>query len=112
MAMELYINGVQQTNFIFSAPYKETIDEELDQLNFQIKSSTRLTFNKFDKVRFVIKQIRIYPSTYETIIDKIFCLFNYKESLNGMLWVYQITCLSPTKILENLIIKGLSLIHI
>lgn len=108
MAMELYINGVQQTNFIFSTPYKDTIDEELDQLNIQIKSETSLTFNKFDKVRFVIKQIKTLPSTYETILDKTFCLFNYKYSLKGMVKVYQLTCLSPTKILENVIINGMA----
>ena len=109
MAMELYINDVQQTNFILSAPYKDTIDEELDQLNFQIKSSTRKYFKKNDKVRYVLKQVNSGdPITYETILDKIFCLFNYKESLDGMLWVYQITCLSPTKILENIIINGMA----
>ena len=102
MSMRLWINGTELTDFILSTPYKDTIDEELDQLNFQIKSDTRLSYKKFDKVMYWIG----HGST--VALNKKMAIFDVVESWKGEKWVYQITCLSPTKILENIIINGMA----
>lgn len=105
MSMSLWINGTQLTDFILSTPYKDTIDEELDQLNIQVKSTTRQSFKKFDKVRYLIEH-----GTFGAlaVLDKIMAIFDVVESWKGEKWVYQITCLSSTKILENIIINGMA----
>lgn len=102
MAMRLWINGTELTNFILSTPFKDTLDEELDNLNFQIKSATRLTYKKFDKVMYWIGQ----GST--VILNKKMAIFNIVETWEGEKWTYQISCLSPTKILESIIINGMA----
>ena len=105
MGMKLYINGTQLTDFLLSTPYKDTIDEELDQLNFQVKSDTKLTYKKFDKLRYVIEHGTINPATK---LDKIMCLWEIVETWEGEKWLYQLSCLSPTKILESVIINGMA----
>ena len=102
MAMRLWINGTELTNFILSTPFKDTLDEELDNLNFQIKSATRLTYKKFDKLMYWIGQ----GST--VILNKKMAIFNIVETWEGEKWTYQISCLSPTKILESIIINGMA----
>ena len=102
MSIYLGINGTQITNFIISTPFKDTIDEELDNFNFQIKSATRLTYKKNDRVVYSIKQ------GTTTILQKVFCIFNIVETWEGEKWLYQISCLSPTKLLENIIINGMA----
>ena len=104
--VKLYVNGTELTNFIFSTPYKDTIDDELDQTNFQIKSTTRKYFNKNDKIRYWLYVPK--DNTNYTLIDKTLCLFDYVETFEGDYYLYQLTCLSPTKLLENLIINGLA----
>lgn len=104
--IDLKINGTSQTNYILSTPFKDTIDEELDQFNFQIKSTTRLSFNKYDKVEYKITQP--LGNSTQTILEKVFALFGCNESWEGEYWLYQITCISPTKILENIIINGMA----
>ena len=102
----LKINNVLQTNFILSTPFKDTIDEELDQFNFQIKSTTRLSFNKYDKVEYKITQP--LGNSTQTILEKVFALFGVVETWECEYWLYQITCISPTKILEGIIINGMA----
>lgn len=102
MAMRLWINGTELTNFILSTPFKDTLDEELDNLNFQIKSTTRLTYKKFDKLMYWIGQ----GST--VVLNKKMAIFNIVETWEGEKWTYQISCLSPTKILESIIINGMA----
>ena len=104
--IDLKINGTSQTNFILSTPFKDTIDEELDQFNFQIKSTTRLSFNKYDKVEYKITQP--LGNSTQTILEKVFALFSCNETWDGEYWLYQITCISPTKILEGIIINGMA----
>ena len=99
----LLINGVLQSNFILSTPYKDTLDEELDQFNFQVKSTTRQTFKKNDKVVYIVKHTQYY-----TRLQKVLCLFSCVESWEGGYWLYQLTCISPTKLLENIIINGMA----
>lgn len=99
----LLINGVSQSNFILSTPYKDTLDEELDQFNFQVKSTTRQTFKKNDKVVYIVKHTQYY-----TRLQKVLCLFSCVESWEGGYWLYQLTCISPTKLLENIIINGMA----
>lgn len=99
----LLINGVLQSNFILSTPYKDTLDEELDQFNFQVKSTTRQTFKKNDKVVYLVKH-----DQYHTRLSKVLCLFSCVESWEGGYWLYQLTCISPTKLLENIIINGMA----
>lgn len=99
----LLINGVLQSNFILSTPYKDTLDEELDQFNFQVKSTTRQTFKKNDRVVYIVKH-----DTYHTRLQKVLCLFSCVESWEGGFWLYQLTCISPTKLLENIIINGMA----
>lgn len=107
--VKIYRNGTQLTNFILLAPYSDTIDDELDKANFQIKSATRLTFYKNDKITYIVSQ---NISNVETnVIQKTFCLFDYVETLDGEYWLYQLTCLSPTKLLENIIINGMAETH-
>jgi len=100
--IQLYVNGTELTNYIVATPFKDTIDDELDQFNFQLKSTTRLSFRKYDQVN--------YRITHNTSLklNKIFCLFSYVEKLEGQYWTYQISCLSPTKILDNIIINGMA----
>jgi len=102
MALRLWINGTELTNFILSTPFKDTLDEELDNLNFQIKSATRLPYKKFDKLMYWIGQ----GST--VVLNKKMALFNIVETWEGEKWTYQISCLSPTKILESIIINGMA----
>ena len=102
MSMRLWINGTELTDFILSTPFKDTIDEELDQLNIQIKSDIRLSYKKFDKVMYWIG----HGST--VALNKKMAIFDVVESWKGEKWVYQITCISPTKILENIIINGMA----
>ncbi len=104
--IDLKINGTSQTNFILSTPYKDTIDEELDQFNVQIKSTSRLSFNKYDKVEYKITQP--LGNSTQTLLEKVFALFSCNETWEGDFWLYQITCISPTKILENIIINGMA----
>lgn len=107
--VKIYRNGTQLTNFILNAPYSDTIDDELDKANFQIKSTNRLTFSKNDKITYIVSQI---ISDVETnVIQKTFCLFDYVETWEGEYWLYQLTCLSPTKLLENIIINGMAETH-
>ena len=107
--VKIYRNGTQLTNFILLAPYSDTIDDELDKANFQIKSTSRLTFTKNDKITYIVSQI---ISNVETnVIQKTFCLFDYVETLDGEYWLYQLTCLSPTKLLENIIVNGMAETH-
>lgn len=107
--VKIYRNGTQLTNFILLAPYSDTIDDELDKANFQIKSTSRLTFTKNDKITYIVSQ---NISNVETnVIQKTFCLFDYVETLDGEYWLYQLTCLSPTKLLENIIVNGMAETH-
>ena len=60
MSMRLWINGNEITTFSlsninYSTPFKDTIDEELDQFNFQIKTS-QFSIKKNDKINYVIKK--------------------------------------------------------
>ena len=104
--IKLYRNGNELTNFILSTPYKDTLDAELDKLNFQIKSTTRLTFKKNDKIRYYNYVSK--NNTNYTLIDKNLCLFDWLETLEGEYWLYQLTCFSPTKLLEGIIINGMA----
>lgn len=107
MAMRLWINGTEITSFSlssinYSAPFKDTIDEELDELNIQVKSTTRQSFKKNDKLMYWIGH-------YSTIVlNKKMAIFNVVETWEGEKWLYQISCISPTKLLENIIINGMA----
>lgn len=105
--MDLWLNGVKLTNYVINTPYSDTIDEELDKMNFQIKSQSRITFNKNDRLVYQVKQPNDNNST-TLIINKIFCVFDWVETLEGDYWLYQLTLLSPTKLLENIIINGMA----
>ena len=104
---ELYVNSVLLTNYEISTPYSDTIDEELDSFNFQIKSENRISFKKYDKIQYIIKQ-KDYANNYTPILSKIFALFDFVETYENEYWLYQLTLLSPTKLLENLIINGMA----
>ena len=95
-------NGVELTNYILSAPYSDTLDDELDKANFQIKSTNRITFNKNDKIYYEIK------TGQDVVIEKNMCLFDWVESYENEYWLYQLTLLSPTKLLEGFIINGMA----
>lgn len=104
--VKLYLNGTELTNFILSTPYKDTIDIELDKLNFQIKSENVISFSKWDKITYKL-QVSKNNTTYD-LISKNFCLFDWVETYEGGFWLYQLTLLSPTKILDNVIINGMA----
>ena len=87
MAMQIWINGTQITNYILSTPFCDTIDEELDQLNFQVKSSTRLNYEKFDRVVYIITKGNT------TLLQKTMCLFGINEKWEGEKWTYSLSCL-------------------
>lgn len=103
---ELYLNDTLLTNYIMDTPYSDTIDEELDKFNFQLKSQNRILFKKNDKIHYVLKQT--LNNVITNVIDKVFCLFDYVETYEGEYYLYQLTCLSPTKLLENVIINGMA----
>lgn len=104
--VKLYLNGTELTNFILSTPYKDTIDIELDKLNFQIKSENVISFSKGDKITYKI-QLSKNNTTYD-LLTKNFFLFDWVETYEGGFWLYQLTLLSPTKILDNVIINGMA----
>lgn len=104
--VKLYKNGTELTNFILSTPFKDTIDIELDKLNFQIKSESVISFSKWDKITYKL-QVSKNNTTYD-LISKNFCLFDWVETYEGGFWLYQLTLLSPTKILDNVIINGMA----
>ena len=105
--IKLYKNGVELTNFIVNAPYSDTLDDELDKANFQIKSPTRLSFVKNDKITIQVMQ-KLTSSSYQYLVNKVMCLWDYVETLEGGFWLYQLTLLSPTKLLEGFIINGMA----
>ena len=100
--VQLWINGTQITDYILTTPFKDTIDEELDSLNFQFKRNSRFSITKNDKVVY-----NIYHGV-NNILSKKFCVYNIVETWEGEKWLYQVSCLSPTKILENIIINGMA----
>lgn len=107
--VKLYINGTELTNFILSTPYKDTLDAELDVMNFQIKLmgiNSYMVLSKNSKIRYY--HYVSYNNTDYTIVDKTMCLFDWVETLEGDYWVYQLTCFSPTKLLEGIIINGMA----
>lgn len=107
--VKLYLNGTELTNFVLSTPYKDTLDAELDVMNFQIKLmgiNSYFTFHKNDKIRYYHYVSR--NNVDYTIVDKTMCLFDWLETLEGDYWVYQLTCFSPTKLLEGIIINGMA----
>lgn len=100
--INLYKNGVELTNFIIDAPYSDTLDAELDKANFQIKSTNRISFNKNDKIYYEI------TTGQDAVIEKNMCLFDWVETYENEYWLYQLTLLSPTKLLEGFIINGMA----
>lgn len=107
MAVKIFINGTEIVNFSFpsiniSIPFKDTIDEELDSLNFQFKTYSRYGIKKNDRVVY-----NIYHGV-NNVLSKKFCVYNVVETWEGEKWLYQVSCLSPTKILENIIINGMA----
>lgn len=100
--INLYKNGVELTNFIMDAPYSDTLDAELDKANFQIKSTNRISFNKNDKIYYEI------TTGQDAVIEKNMCLFDWVETYENEYWLYQLTLLSPTKLLEGFIINGMA----
>ena len=101
--IKVFRGSTELTNFILSNPYKDTLDEELDRASFQIKTTTRLTnLSKYEKFTFQITQNNVLT------LGKTLALFDYVETYEGEYWLYQLTLISPTKILENIIINGMA----
>ncbi len=103
----ILLNNVELTNYILDTPYKDTIDDELDNLNFQLKSTTRIDFRKGDKLQYIVKQ-QNYLYNDVNIIEKTFMVFDWVETYEDEYWLYQLTLLSPTKLLEGLIVNGMA----
>lgn len=106
--LSIYLNGTELTNVLLQTPYKDTLDKELDQLNLVIKSETPITFKKNDKIRYLRTQNYNNNNNTATLIDKNFCLFSFLENKNGAYYTYNLNMLSPTKLLENIIINGMA----
>jgi len=104
--LRLWHNGTLMEHYIVSSPITDTLDDELDKATFQIKSTTRQTFHKNDKIRYLISIGTDGNRT--SVVDKTMCLFDWVETLEGEYWLYQLTLLSPTKLLENIIINGMA----
>lgn len=103
----ILLNGTELTNYILDTPFSDTIDEELDKQNIQLKSNTKINFKKNDKLEYIVKQLKS-DNTEKTIIDKKFCVFEINETYEGLIFIYQLTLLSPTKLLENIIVNGMA----
>lgn len=104
------LNDFWLENVLLKTPYKDTLDKELDQLNLVIKSTTPIEFKKNDKIGYLRTQ---YYGTFPNgqnavIIDKKFCLFSFLEKKDGAYYTYELNMLSPTKLLENIIINGMA----
>ena len=104
------LNGFWLEDVLLQTPYKDTLDKELDQLNLVIKSTTPIEFKKNDKIGYLRTQ---YYGTFPNgqnvvIIDKKFCLFSFLEKKDGAYYTYELNMLSPTKLLENIIINGMA----
>ena len=111
--LNIYLNGTELTNVLLQTPYKDTLDKELDQLNIVIKSESAISFKKNDKIRYLrtqqyISNIITQEVRTLTLIDKIFCLFSFLEKKDGAYYTYELNMLSPTKLLENIIINGMA----
>ena len=106
MSINIYHNGVELTNILEATPYKDTLDKELDQFNFTIKTDTIINFKKNDKITY--ERIVESGNSSQTIISKNFCIFNFLEKKDGLYYTYVLNMLSPTKLLENIVINGLA----
>lgn len=96
--MNITINGVALDNYILDTPITQTKDAELDKATIQTKSS--ISIQKYDKV--VLSDSRIG-------LNKVFCVFDYVEKYEGDYTLTTINLISPTKILENIIINGMAI---
>jgi len=106
--VSIYLNGIELENILLQTPYKDTLDKELDQLNFTIKSTSVISFKKNDKIRYLRTVEDGNGYTIATAIDKIFCLFSFIEKKDGAYYTYELNMLSPTKLLENIVINGMA----
>lgn len=104
--IKIYHNGVELTNVLIQTPYKDTLDKELDQFNFTIKTDSIINFKKNDKITYERKVVS--GNSSQTIISKNFCLFNFLEKKDGLYYTYQLNMLSPTKLLENMVVNGMA----
>ena len=103
--IKVYRGYTELTNYILSNPYKDTLDEELDRASFQIKTTSKLTdLMKYEKFTYEITQ----GTSNNIMLSKTLALFDYVETYECEYWLYQITLISPTKILENIIINGMA----
>lgn len=98
--ISISINGTAVNQFNLEVPITETLDSELDTFSFVIKSHTKQTFNKYSRVQLTFSEISY---------SRVFALQDYTEKLQGETWIYNIDCISPTKILENIIINGMAI---
>lgn len=106
MAIKIYRNGSELTNILIQTPYKDTLDKELDQLNLCFKTANDITLKKNDKIRYL--RTTQSGNTTITLIDKIFCLYSFVKKKDGIRYTYELNCLSPTKLLDNIIINGMA----
>lgn len=97
--MRIFIGQNEITNFHLEVPYTDTLDKTLDTFSFIIRDTNERTFQKYNRVRIVDSSINF---------EKIMALQSYTSKLEGNTWIYNIECISPTKILENIIINGMA----
>ena len=97
--MRIFINSTEITNFNLEVPFTDTLDKTLDAFSFIIRSTSERSFSKYSRVRIVDSAINF---------EKILALQSYTSKLEGNTWIYNINCISPTKILENIVINGMA----
>lgn len=102
--MRIYINGNEKTNFLLEVPYTDTLDKTLDTFTFQYRTQSDPATEEANLLKY--SKVRIYDSALG--LDKYLALQDYTCKLEGKTWIYNVDCISPTKILENIIVNGMA----
>ena len=100
--------GSQAFDVVVPCVYRETITEKLDSFSFSLAHlTTNLKLRPFQFVRVI--------DIEDNQIDKIMVIDNFDKSfvnLNGTIYYeYQINLMSPTKILEKVILPNRTILH-
>lgn len=106
--ISITVDGASVYRFSLETPITETIDSTLDTFSFIMRkdySKANLHYNALVNLK---KYARVVVQDTSIGYYKVFALQSYTEKLEGETWIYNVDCVSPTKILENIIINGMA----
>ena len=102
--MRVFIGDNEITSFLLEVPYNDTLDKTLDSFTFTYRttSSPETEGSRLKKY----SKIEIRDDNLGLL--KYLALQSYTYKYEGRKWIYSVDCISPTKILENIIINGMA----